>query len=213
MPEDAQFWLNWWVNLGMALATLAAVIVALFGSRIQAWLFKPGLALSVPDPRGESIQARITSPSGAVSVVDARYYHLRVTNRARWPAATGVQVFLIRLEEPGPDGQLQIKWASEVPLRWMHQEVYPVTRTVGPNADADLCSVLKQNGAQLHPLIMPNNLATYAQRQAAFDMVLSFQARSQEEASPIKRIPISWDGKWQDGEAEMAQHLVVRELN
>jgi hypothetical protein len=95
----------------------------------------------------------------------------------------------------------------------MHQEVYPVNRRIGPHADADLCSVIKGKWVQLHPLITPNNLVPLALRRGAFKMVISLQARAMEASSLIKRIEISWDGRWEEGEAEMAKHFIIRELN
>jgi hypothetical protein len=213
MNQEWQFWWSWWVSVAIAVGTIGAVFAALFGQRMRAWLFKPRLVLSVPNPRGEWQQVRLRSPNGDVRTEQARFYHLRVTNAAGWPKATDVQVFLVRIEESGPDGQPQVKWASEIPVKWKHQEIQPLSRTVGPQADSDLCSVVRSKWVQLHPLILPNNLADFAVRRGPFEMVLSFQARAAEASSSMKRIKISWDGQWHDGESEMAQHLVIRELD
>lgn len=212
MNQDSQFWWSWWVNVAIALGTIGAVLAALFGQRVHAWLFKPDLVLSLPNPRGEWQRVEIRSPNGDQRPEDARYYHLRVTNAATWSKATDVQLFLVRLEEPGPDGQLYVKWASEIPLRWKYQEIMPLSRTIGPHADGDLCSVIKNKWVQLHPLILPHNLADLAVRRGPFEMVVSFQARGAEASSEMKRIRIVWDGQWHDGENEMAQHLVISEL-
>ncbi|MFZ3091218.1 MAG: hypothetical protein WA240_11425 [Nitrospirota bacterium] len=117
---------------------------------------------------------------------------------------------MLRVEEPGPDGELKISWSGEIPIQWMHQQIHPLARTIGPAANCDLCSVVKGKWVQLHPLIVPNNLA--AVRREPTTMVVSLQARANEGESAITRFQISWDGKWDDGETEMARHLVVREL-
>ena len=213
MNEDLRFWWSWWVNVAIAVGTVGAVLVALFGERVRGWLFKPRLVLTVPNPQGERQPVQLRAPTGEVRTEEARFYHLRVTNSARWPKATEVQVFLTRIEDPGPDGDLQLRWATEVPVKWKFQEIQPLSRTVGPHADCDLCSVVKNKWVQLHPLIVPNNLTEFARRRERFDMVLSFEARSAEASSSPKRIKISWDGQWHDGESEMAKHLVIRELN
>ena len=141
---------------------------------------------------------------------DARYYHLRVSNDRRWSPANGVQVFLVRIEEPGPDSALQVMWVGEVPMQWRHHEVSPLTRTIGPNADCDLCCVGKGKWLSLEPLIIPFNLN--ARRQERCRMVASLQARSTEVDSPILTIEISWDGDWEDGDIEMQRHLKIRPL-
>jgi hypothetical protein len=213
MTEGWQFWLTWIVNLAIAIGTLGAVVVALFGEWIRAKMFAPRLALSLVSPTGERIPVTITSPGGESRSEEGRHYRVRVVNERRWPRATQVRVHLIRLEEPGPDNQLQLKWAGEVPLRWTHQEIVPLERTIGPEATCDLCSVVKDKWVALHPIIMPTNLADLALRRSPVDWTVSLQAKSNEGDSCIIRFRISWDGKWDDGETEMARHLVLRQLS
>jgi hypothetical protein len=62
----------------------------------------------------------------------------------------------------------------------------------------------------IYPLVKPNNLES--QRRGAVIMVVSLQARSNEADSRIHRFKISWDGKWEDGDAEMSQHLVLKDI-
>jgi len=210
MSEEERFWWNWWVNFGVAIGTLATVLAALFGDWLKAKLFQPNLNLELVSPGGNLTTAVLLSPTGETRQESARYYHVRVSNLARWPSATQLQVFLIRIEVPGPDGELILEWAGDIPLRWKFQEIQPISRTVGLSADCDLCSVIKGKWLELHPLIVPNNLT--ARRNKKTDMVVSLQARSNEGESPIRRFRISWDGQWEDGESEMTRHLVIKDL-
>ncbi len=214
MSAGKEFWWNWWVNFGVALATFAAVFVALFGEWIRAHLFSPQLSLKLRNPHGAKtrVTLRWQDENGTPHqrVEDARYYHVTVSNGARWPRANQVQVYLLRVEEPGPDGALKLTWSGEIPIQWMHQEIHPLARTIGPAASCDLCSVVKGKWIQLHPLIVPNNLS--AVRREPATMVVSLQARANEGESEITRFQISWDGQWEDGETEMANHLVVKQL-
>lgn len=212
MQDGWKFWMTWAVSLVAAIGTFAAVAVALFGEWIRARLFTPRLALALDVPRGVATPVTITAPSGESRPEQARYYRLRVFNEARWPKATQVRVQLIRLEEPGPDGQLLLKWAGEVPLEWTHQQIVPLERTIGPSATCDLCSVVRGKWLKLHPVIMPANLADLALRRSAADVTVSLQVTSSEADSTICRFRISWDGQWNDGEAEMAQHLILKAL-
>ena len=204
--------MNDWVQLAIAVATFAAVLVALFGDWMRARIFKPRLILGLVSAVGESTTVQLTPPSGEPRTEKARFYHVRVSNSVPWPKASQVQIYLIRIEEPGPDGQLQVKWASEVPIKWKFQEINPLVRTVGPAADCDLCSVIKGKWVELHPLIVPYNLAPFVIKRTATDMVVSLEVRSTEVTSGIARFRISWDGQWEDGDTEMTHHLVVNQL-
>jgi hypothetical protein len=63
---------------------------------------------------------------------------------------------------------------------------------------------------ELHPLILPANLTAQYRQDA--HVTVTVQATSSEADSNICRIRISWDGQWQDGEVEMAQHFILAEL-
>jgi hypothetical protein len=102
MTDGWQFWMNWSVNLVVAIGTVGAVIVALFGSGIQARLFAPKLVLTIDNSHGDATPVTVTAPTGESRTEQARYYRLRVSNPKRWPKATQVRVQLLRLEEPGP---------------------------------------------------------------------------------------------------------------
>ena len=213
MSIENQFWWNWWVSLGAAIATLAAVLVALFGDWIKAYLFSPKLALSLRNATGEKTTVTLqwqTDQGLQQRTEEARYYHVQVSNQVRWPRANQTQVNLLRVEEPGPDGELQVTWSGELPVQWTHQAIHPLARTIGPAAYCDLCSIVKEKWIQLHPLIVPNNFP--AQKLNATTLVVSLQAKGNEGESPIARFKISWDGKWEDGDIEMTGHLVVKDI-
>lgn len=208
MSPIEQFWWNWGIQCVVAIATLMAVSVALFGDWIKARLFQPRLELSLKATRGESTVATLQAPNGDVRQECCRMYHVTATNKVKWPQATHVQVLLTRLEEFGPDGLPQVKWTGDVPMRWRHQEIYPFARTIGPAADCDLLSVVRAKWLELHPILVPNNLP--ARRGGKANFVVVLQARSNEARSPILRNQVSWDGEWEDGEVEMSRHLTVR---
>jgi hypothetical protein len=58
---------------------------------------------------------------------------------------------------------------------------------------------------------MPNNLNA-SNRHGKCTFVVSLQARSNQADSEVKRIQVSWDDHWEDGDTEMQQHLEVTEL-
>lgn len=214
MSATTQFWWNWGVTATGAICTFLAVLAALFGDWIRNKLFRPKLTLTLRDHIGERTpMTLIWSSEGQQKEEEgqARFYHVQVSNSKRWPPASNVQVFLIKVEEPGPDGTLQITWSGEAPIRWRHHEIYPPAKIVGPQTDCDLCSVVKNTEnycwLDLHPLIIPRNLES--RKRQATNITISLQARSNEADSVISRFKIAWDGKWEEGDAEMAKHLVL----
>lgn len=215
MNNDCQFWLNWWVNLGIAFATFAAVIVALFGDTLKAWLFPTKLKISLRNSKGEKTKIEYDQKDSNIGIithysVDARYYHMIVKNQSRWRISNQTQVFLQKVEQQGTGGRFQIVWEGEVPMEWMHQSIYPSARTIGPELICDLCSVVKGNYLQLLPVITPNSLQT--KYSTATVLILILQAKGNEGESPKVRFKIAWDGIWDDGEAEMQRHFVIEEV-
>jgi hypothetical protein len=198
--DSSLFWWSWGVQLAIAAGTIGAVVVALFGQALRSKFFPPRLNLALVRPEGELTRFLTGS--------QVRYYHLRVSNSRRWSPAQGVQVVLLQLEEPAADGSFRIAWRGDMPLGWRHQSLFPVARTIGAEADVDLCSVTEEPTLQLHPLLVPFNLQ--ATRKAAVNWIVTVQARGDEADSPPLRIKIAWDGTWNQGESEMRQHLVVQ---
>ena len=136
----------------MAVATLLAVFVALFGDWLRA-IFRakfwpPVLRVELLSAEGlpEKIHHPEEKKGGLTAVAErfenARYYHLRVSNeRRKLSPAKDVRVMLLRVEEPGPGGALQITWTGEMQMRWRNQQLYPLAREIGSEADCDLCTV------------------------------------------------------------------------
>ena len=138
MDANTQFWLNWSVYFATAVGTIGAVIVALFGERLRASLFPPKLALHLSSETGSPTQVAVTVPDGTKRAELARYYHVRLTSGAKWPKATQTQVYLLRVEAPGPDAVPQVRWSGDIPIGWRWATIHPLQRTVGPEAECDL---------------------------------------------------------------------------
>lgn len=210
MDADAQFWWTWWARIAGTVATLLAVVVALFGDYFRAKLFSPKLSLALVSPVGSKTPVDLVS-NGQVRQEMARYYHVRLTNEKSWPRATQAQVYLVRVEEPGPDGSPQIRWSGDIPLKWQWHEIHSVQRTVGPEAVCDLLSVVRGKWLSIETLIQPKALDEFRLRRVGtpVNMTVMLQARSTEGNSPITPFRIAWDGQWDDGDAEMGQHLII----
>ena len=141
--------------------------------------------------------------------VESRYYHLRLVNEKRLNVAREAQIVITSIEEKGPDGRPRGAYTVPLPLSWQYQHLLDPSphRTVGAQAYiADLLFV-RDDGLFLTPIFMPNNFPGRFDKAVIFWITL--QARSIETESLPLRLQISWDGKWERGEAEMAKHLVI----
>ncbi len=210
MEPTSHFWPNFW-SAATAVGTIGAVVVALFGNWLRAHLTPPKLTLRLKDERGTKTPVTITAPSdGSQRQTEGRWYHATVENRRRWSPAHGVQVFLLRLEEPDAAGEDQVTWVGSIPLRWRHQEIHPLALLIGPSEECDLCSVIRDKWVELHPLIVPH--ALNHRRGGKCQLIVILQARSVEADFNLLRVRIAWDGVWSDDADEMAHHMVVRQL-
>lgn len=214
MLSEAQFWWNWWVNFGVAAGTFLLATIAIFGGQIRALIYAPKLDIGLLNRTGEKTKVDLAwwdDGDHKTRKEDARYYHLTVLNKRRWPSvATQVQVYLLEVQEPGADEQFHSTWTGAVPFRWRHQEIQPTTRTIGHPADCDLCSVVKDNWLTLQLLTVPYNLE--AKRQGPVRLRLRIRARAIEVDSPDCWVEISWNGEWVDGSDEMSKNFVAKEL-
>jgi hypothetical protein len=197
------------VNTLVALGTIGSVVIALFGSRLRAKWWPPVFNVEVLVPPDPTIPITITATGAQVDV--GRYYHLTVKNARMWSIADNVTLNLVRIEEAGPDGEPQIKWAGNVPVRCRNQEFYPLQQKIGSPIDYDLCSVTKTKPTlSLMPVIPANNLPP--RRTERCEFVASFQVKSSQCESDLIRVRISWNGKWDDGDAEMGDNLKIKVL-
>jgi hypothetical protein len=194
----------WISELGVS-ASIAVVIIAVWGESIRAHFFKPALNLRIAKDCGE--KELISLPGAAF--VEARYFRLIVTNAAAYPAAQDVEVLLTELDIRGPDGQPHSQFRGYLPLSWQHQELYSKTRTIGRSTAAavDLL-LLYPNNLKLTPMISPFNLtATMAGVQHFWVTVV---ARGLNGESKPLRLQVDWDGKWEAGDTEIASHFKIQ---
>jgi hypothetical protein len=211
--EDKRMKCPDWIALGGVIATLLVSVVAIFGEKIHSSLFQPELRVTLVDPHGVSTTETVTDNVGSQYQRPARYYLVVAQNTLKWPVAHDAQIQIKRLEAPDPSGRPTTVWTGEIPLGWEYAQVHPLLRTIGPPARADLAVVTQdkksgRNELKLTPVITPNNLQ--GSYYAATHIWVTVTATASEVESPPLRVEISWDGQWDAGETEMAQHLVVR---
>ena len=191
-------------------------MLAIFGDHIRAMVFKPKLHLELKSSLGNYITQTPAAPPDTMDHLltlgmkkHARYYHLRVTNRAIYPTAQDVNVMLLGVERR--DDEIRRSGELYVPLvlGWAGS-VYPLNRSIGSKTDAvaDLFFV-RDDVLRFVPVVIPNNFQ--AEYVGETHLCVTAIARGIDcESNPI-RLNIDWDGKWEFGDDAMAKHLVITE--
>jgi hypothetical protein len=196
---------GWLVALGVA-AQIIISVAAIWGERIRAILLRPRLRLMLSSPHG-------TLETDQSSLVPVRCYRLRVTNQAAHPEAREVEVLLTELAQRGPDGKPQPPVPDlplPLPLRWRHQELYLTrVRTIGRAtvAEADLITAFADRLQLMLLMPAPFNFPDMMKGEQHFWVTVI--ARGLNGESRPLRLKIDWDGQWDRGDAEMAQHLII----
>jgi hypothetical protein len=201
-----------WVSIIGVIASSVIAVAALWGERIRAALFRPDLRLELVSSLGERERFGLeaTSSGQAMGPVPAsrRTYRLRVSNRARYPAALDVEVLLTHFALRGPDGRPQESPTGSLPLMWRYQSLYPRNRTIGHTTalEAELLFV-SEGVIQLAPMDPPGfSLTMYgAQHFWATAIARGFNGESRS-----LRLRVDWDGLWEPGDIEMSRHLTIR---
>ena len=210
---------DFWVRVAAVVATLLAVVAALFRDWFQARVFPPKLVLC-QDPRG--VRQR---PEQSHLIIDgkqhptpSRWYHVKVKNERRLTPATDTQVVLQEIGIPNAAGTYVWQSAGDIPLGVRHENLLRPGRIVGRPLEFDLCNVYQRSGAEaekppLFGLCVPvpvNDVPL--QRTESFRMALSLLARSVEADSEPLKLEIVWNGQWSDETEQMANNLVIRRL-
>lgn len=210
------WWANpdWWVAIG----TLGAVLIALFGDRWKRWLFPPRFKISLKSQAGAPTPVTLTAPDGTVRTEKGRYYHVRVANTGT--VATNAAVFLTSVMLPSAGGGWHQAWSGEVPLTWSHPELYGVFRSIGVTpVDADLLSLIKDKWVELCVLIRPNALPHDSippihpgRWRDTMQIVVTVQVKATEGQSEPRLFHIAWDKSWEDGDEEIKRHLCIKPI-
>ncbi|MBZ5698972.1 MAG: hypothetical protein LAN18_10555 [Acidobacteriia bacterium] len=200
-----QFFWYMVVQVLVAVGTVGAVVATL----VQAFrgkLWPPKLSLFLRSEVGEKTRYSNPAPGHAP---DVRYYHLCVTNERSWSPARDLSVHLMRIDQPGPDDKFQIKWSGDVPICCRDQQIYPLKQTIGSPIEYDICCVGKNPCVlRILPIIAPNNLTTQWTGPVKINLLL--QVKCSENSSARASVQISWDGTWDDGDAEMKKHFKIK---
>lgn len=191
-----------WIKLGGVLATLAAVVVAIWGERIRQHFASPKLTITLDEP------SLTTTNDGRMGW----YYLLCVKNERQSAPALNVRVLLMRVFKRGPDDSWQEqRFSGPTQVTWRWPDIMPLYATVGPPERATFGFLLQDSqafGLQLY--FPPNNLRGDVPKGEPTRF--EFRAVSDTVRSETITLEVAWDGTWAEGRAEMQRHLVVKQV-
>jgi hypothetical protein len=114
---------EWLTAIGTVGACLIALLIALFGKRVEQWFYRPRLVLeaAVRNPDAQKVGRWSPQPRGVrVDMGEAWYFRLRIENARGAAPARNVQVFLRNVERL--DGTTVSRF-SPMNLKWTHTGV------------------------------------------------------------------------------------------
>jgi hypothetical protein len=188
-----------------AVATVAAIFVALYAKKLASWFESPLLRVSLNNDVGELVLQADNHYT--------RYHHLRIKNERHWSMAKTVVVEVVKLERKRHDGRWELKYDGRpFPLPWQ-QESLLGKPDIGMGREV-LCDIgyIKDDphgfGIQGNPC--PHGLDPWVRADQV--VRLTVEAICDTARSKPCIIEISWNGKWDRGNAEMARHLVLHDV-
>lgn len=145
----------------------------------------------------------------ANTTIKSRKYLIRVSNSCRhYLPAREVKLLITCVETEGAGGRPIEAFTERVPLQWERQELAgSASVTVGPDAYAILFYVQDDGLLKFTTIDQPTNFPIAEKGPKNYWVTL--RAISIESDSPPIRYKVVWDGKWEDGESEMRNHINV----
>jgi hypothetical protein len=194
-----------------AIATAAAVWVAVAGDRIRQTLYAPELRVSLLEDDGHFA----SDPDGAELLL----FHLQVSNERPDCPAEACQAYLIGIEKLVDSGRYQsIPLPVPRPLAWAPREHQPLAITLVSEAQLDL-AVLAPSGSALLPargfmpwlLSYPRPFGGFLSAGESARYSIRIEARNLKRPILVT-VQVMWDGGWQGRDTVAAGHLSVRRL-
>lgn len=219
MDEIAKFWWGWWVQFGIAFGTIAAVIMAMFGDRIRAAIFKPSLTLSLSNAEGEASTNTVSShkidkETGEVEVHESDprnvwYFFGIAAKGTRSPILNDVVVSCIKVELTNLAGHTNTEWQGEVPVGWREQRrtylavgtkilaIPYVYHRVGIPREFKIIEAMHGKWVEIAaPSIPRGSEDKFRWRTGPVNITVHLRAKSLETASNVLKVKITWTGKW-----------------
>jgi len=208
---STRWWKNpeWWLAIG----TVSAIVVALFGEIVWAWLRRPKLDLSIKIRRPDCVKTTLTDQNDRV-LAEAYYFRLLVKNHGK-RRAEDVEVYAEGLEM---DENGEFKPVTEFPpmdLKWSHigkpiQSIAPglqkhcdlgyITFPKGGPVEQRISQVLGNSTFSFDLEVKPNQGGWSIQR-GTYRLHVAVAAANAKVQRRV--LEIKFDGRWRSDEKAM----------
>jgi hypothetical protein len=137
MPDQTtQFWMNWSVNLAVAIGTIGAVIMAVLGEPIRNRIFRPKLKITFDNVgEGYRVQTKDTSSGRPL-----QYLRIAIENRGA-VIAKNVRLLVTRVILVTPNESDRVFESEVLPLRFAFSHAVAEDIPRGPPQFLDVCFV------------------------------------------------------------------------
>jgi hypothetical protein len=195
---------NLLVQSFVAIGTILAVILAIWGDLIRSVLVPPKLRLHVHNPRG--------TPTQFNDGQKVYFYHLRVKNSRTWSPARNCHVTLRELYRRGPD-QLFHPVALPVPVQfiWAPAEFTPPRIHLVTEQVLDFGTLTEHGRFTPRLAVMLNDFKGFVNPNDAVRFCLEICADGYH-AARFQVFEVAWNGKWSENPNQMAENLQIREI-
>ena len=200
------------VNAVMALATVAAVMAALFGEWLRGVLFPLKLALELVPPTRTEVRAQQAPPPADQPRRYAWYFGLRVRNQRRWRSARNCQVVLKNIYRPGENNLPQVEGMSiPLPFHWAVVPVAPLFLTVRAEGAVVNFGMLEK-GKNFEPVLLSRTLNFRHTVRPGEEAWFEVEVQAADLLMPETRFyKVSWDGEWADDAEGIKEHVKITE--
>jgi hypothetical protein len=192
---------NWLVAIG----TLTAVVVAIWGEFLRSKLAPPKLRFVLHNTRGTV--TRITQGPRVI------YYHLKIVNSRPWFLAKNCQVRLIDISQRGPDNNFR-PVPNPVPptFVWSPAGFVPVATNISKEQIFDFGRVT-EGGQEFEPVLhfYPNNFQGRIGANQAIRYALEVVGDNVSKVAALV-LEVAWNGQWTDNLDIMSRNLTIQEV-
>ncbi len=192
---------NWLVAIG----TLMAVVVAIWGDLLRSKLAPPKLKFVLYDTRGT-----VTRFTQGEKVI---YYHLKIANTRPWFLARNCQVRLVGISQRGPDNNFR-PVPNPVPptFVWSPAGFFPIATNISKEQIFDFGRVA-EGGKEFEPVLhfYPNNFQGRIIASQAIRYTLEVVGDNVSNVAPLV-LEVAWNGQWNDNLDVMALNLTIEEV-
>jgi hypothetical protein len=193
------------IQATIAIGTISAVIVAIWGDWIRAKLIPAKLKIEKHNFRGS-----ITTQNDGKRAI---YYHLIVKNRRSWIVSRNCRAMLVQIQKKGIDCSFHpVPLVIPLQLSWSPSEFIPIFTSINKEQVLDLGFVVEgETIFQPRMYYYSNNFQGSIKAGEVFRYYIDIFSDNFTSKKPYVA-EIAWDGQWSDNLDEMANHLIIKEV-